>query len=77
MAYILLVNPAMLSGSGMEFDDALFHNYSCRIRRMYSNGAVGEFTIRLGSRNEVEYPFTFTVVIGMGVVGDCPRSSIC
>jgi AGZA family xanthine/uracil permease-like MFS transporter len=67
MAYILLVNPAMLSGTGMEFNDALFATaiaafVGCTVMGLWAN-----LPFALAPGMGLNAYFTFTVVIGMGV----------
>ena len=67
MAYILLVNPAMLSGSGMEFNDALFATaiaafVGCTVMGLWAN-----LPFALAPGMGLNAYFVFTVVIGMGV----------
>jgi len=67
MAYILLVNPAMLSVAGIPFDDALFATaiaafVGCTIMGLYANLP---FTLAPGMG--LNAYFTFAVVLGMGI----------
>ena len=56
MAYILLVNPAMLSVAGLLFGRAL-RDRSRSVRGLRGYGAVGEPTLRLSARNGPERVF--------------------
>ena len=67
MAYILLVNPAMLSVAGIPFDDALFATaiaafVGCVIMGLYAN-----LPFALAPGMGLNAYFTFAVVLGMGI----------
>jgi len=67
MAYILLVNPAMLSIAGIPFDDALFATaiaafVGCTIMGLYAN-----LPFALAPGMGLNAYFTFAVVRGMGI----------
>ena len=67
MAYILLVNPAMLSGAGMPFDDVLFATaiaafIGCTVMGMWAN-----LPFALAPGMGLNAFFTFTVVGAMGI----------
>ena len=67
MAYILLVNPAMLSIAGIPFDDALFATaiaafVGCTIMGLYAN-----LPFALAPGMGLNAYFTFAVVLGMGI----------
>ena len=67
MAYILLVNPAMLSVAGIPFDDALFATaiaafVGCTIMGLYAN-----LPFALAPGMGLNAYFTFAVVLGMGI----------
>ena len=67
MAYILLVNPAMLSGTGIPFDDALFATaiaafVGCTVMGLWAN-----LPFALAPGMGLNAYFTFGVVIGMGI----------
>ena len=67
MAYILLVNPAMLSGTGIAFDDALFATaiaafIGCTVMGLWAN-----LPFALAPGMGLNAYFTFGVVIGMGI----------
>ena len=76
MAYILLVNPAMLSGTGMEFNDALFATaiaafVGCTVMGLWAN-----LPFALAPGMGLNAYFTFTVVIGMGVDWDIALAAV-
>jgi len=76
MAYILLVNPAMLSGTGMEFDDALFATaiaafVGCTVMGLWAN-----LPFALAPGMGLNAYFTFTVVIGMGVAWEIALAAV-
>jgi len=67
MAYILLVNPAMLSNAGMPFDDVLFATaiasfVGCVVMGMWAN-----LPFALAPGMGLNAYFTFTVVGAMGI----------
>ncbi|MBT3641408.1 MAG: NCS2 family permease [Euryarchaeota archaeon] len=67
MAYILLVNPAMLSNAGMPFDDVLFATaiasfIGCVVMGMWAN-----LPFALAPGMGLNAYFTFTVVGAMGI----------
>ena len=67
MAYILLVNPAMLSIAGIPFHDALFATaiaafVGCTIMGLYAN-----LPFALAPGMGLNAYFTFAVVLGMGI----------
>ena len=67
MAYILLVNPAMLSISGIPFDDALFATaiaafIGCTVMGLWANKPYA-----LAPGMGLNAYFVFAVVIGMGI----------
>ena len=67
MAYILLVNPAMLSGTGIPFDDALFATaiaafIGCTVMGLWAN-----LPFALAPGMGLNAYFTFGVVIGLGI----------
>ncbi|MCH2267920.1 MAG: NCS2 family permease [Candidatus Thalassarchaeum betae] len=67
MAYILLVNPAMLSIAGIPFDDALFATaiaafVGCVVMGLYAN-----LPFALAPGMGLNAYFTFAVVLGMGI----------
>jgi AGZA family xanthine/uracil permease-like MFS transporter len=67
MAYILLVNPAMLSGAGMPFNDVLFATaiaafIGCTVMGMWAN-----LPFALAPGMGLNAFFTFTVVGAMGI----------
>ena len=67
MAYILLVNPAMLSNTGMPFDDVLFATaiasfVGCVVMGMWAN-----LPFALAPGMGLNAYFTFTVVGAMGI----------
>ena len=76
MAYILLVNPAMLSGSGMEFNDALFATaiaafVGCTVMGLWAN-----LPFALAPGMGLNAYFVFTVVIGMGVAWEIALAAV-
>ncbi len=76
MAYILLVNPAMLSGTGMEFNDALFATaiaafVGCTVMGLWAN-----LPFALAPGMGLNAYFTFTVVIGMGVAWEIALAAV-
>ena len=76
MAYILLVNPAMLSGTGMEFDDALFATaiaafVGCTVMGLWAN-----LPFALAPGMGLNAYFVFTVVIGMGVAWEIALAAV-
>ena len=67
MAYILLVNPAMLAVSGIPFDDALFATaiaafVGCTVMGLWANKPYA-----LAPGMGLNAYFVFAVVIGMGI----------
>ena len=67
MAYILLVNPAMLAVAGIPFDDALFATaiaafVGCTIMGLWANKPFA-----LAPGMGLNAYFTFAVVLGMGI----------
>ena len=67
MAYILLVNPAMLSGTGIGFDEALFATaiaafVGCTVMGLWAN-----LPFALAPGMGLNAYFTFTVVGAMGI----------
>ena len=67
MAYILLVNPAMLSGTGMPFDDVLFATamaafIGCTVMALWAN-----LPFALAPGMGLNAYFAFTVVMEMGI----------
>ena len=67
MAYILLVNPAMLSGTGMPFDDVLFATaiaafIGCTVMGLWAN-----LPFALAPGMGLNAYFAFTVVMEMGI----------
>ena len=76
MAYILLVNPAMLSGSGMEFNDALLATaiaafVGCTVMGLWAN-----LPFALAPGMGLNAYFVFTVVIGMGVAWEIALAAV-
>ena len=76
MAYILLVNPAMLSGTGMEFNDALFATaiaafVGCTVMGLWAN-----LPFALAPGMGLNAYFVFTVVIGMGVAWEIALAAV-
>ena len=76
MAYILLVNPAMLSGTGMDFNDALFATavaafVGCTVMGLWAN-----LPFALAPGMGLNAYFTFTVVIGMGVAWEIALAAV-
>ena len=57
MAYILLVNPALLSVAGLPFSDVLFATALAAFVGCVVMGTVGEPTFRLSARNGTERVF--------------------
>ena len=76
MAYILLVNPAMLSGTGIAFDDALFATaiaafVGCTVMGLWAN-----LPFALAPGMGLNAYFTFTVVGAMGVAWDVALAAV-
>ncbi len=67
MAYILLVNPSMLSGAGIAFDDALFATAIAAFVGCVVMGLWANLPFALAPGMGLNAYFTFAVVIGMGV----------
>ena len=76
MAYILLVNPAMLSVAGIPFDDALFATaiaafVGCVIMGLYAN-----LPCALAPGMGLNAYFTFAVVLGMGIAWEVALAAV-
>ena len=76
MAYILLVNPAMLSVAGIPFDDALFATaiaafVGCVIMGLYAN-----LPFALAPGMGLNAYFTFAVVLGMGIAWEVALAAV-
>ena len=76
MAYILLVNPAMLSVAGIPFDDALFATaiaafVGCTIMGLYAN-----LPFALAPGMGLNAYFTFAVVLGMGIAWEVALAAV-
>ena len=79
MAYILIVNPSMLSNfgaTGIPFDDALFATavaafVGCTIMGLYAN-----LPFALAPGMGLNAYFTFAVVLGMGVPWDIALAAV-
>tara|TARA_B100000959_G_scaffold281426_1_gene345437 strand:+ start:756 stop:2324 length:1569 start_codon:yes stop_codon:yes gene_type:complete len=76
MAYILLVNPAMLSGTGIGFNEALFATavaafVGCTVMGLWAN-----LPFALAPGMGLNAYFTFTVVIGMGIDWDVALAAV-
>ena len=76
MAYILLVNPAMLSVAGIPFDDALFATaiaafVGCVIMGLYAN-----LPFALAPGMGLNVYFTFAVVLGMGIAWEVALAAV-
>ena len=67
MAYILLVNPAMLSISGIPFDDALFATAIAAFVGCVVMGLWANMPYALAPGMGLNAYFTFAVVLGMGI----------
>jgi AGZA family xanthine/uracil permease-like MFS transporter len=67
MAYILLVNPAMLQNAGMAFDDVLFATAIAAFVGCTVMGIWANLPFALAPGMGLNAYFTFTVVIGMGI----------
>ena len=67
MAYILLVNPSMLQGAGIAFDDALFATAIAAFVGCVVMGLWANLPFALAPGMGLNAYFTFAVVIGMGV----------
>ena len=67
MAYILLVNPAMLSISGIPFDDALFATAIAAFVGCVVMGLWANLPFALAPGMGLNAYFTFAVVLGMGI----------
>jgi len=67
MAYILLVNPAMLSVSGIPFDDALFATAIAAFVGCVVMGLWANLPFALAPGMGLNAYFTFAVVLGMGI----------
>ncbi|MEE3303455.1 MAG: NCS2 family permease, partial [Candidatus Thermoplasmatota archaeon] len=76
MAYILLVNPAMLSGTGLGFDEALFATaiaafVGCTVMGLWAN-----LPFALAPGMGLNAYFTFGVVIGMGIAWEVALAAV-
>ncbi|HJL63985.1 MAG TPA: NCS2 family permease, partial [Candidatus Thalassarchaeaceae archaeon] len=76
MAYILLVNPAMLSGTGIGFDNALFATaiaafIGCTVMGLWAN-----LPFALAPGMGLNAYFTFGVVGAMGVAWDVALAAV-
>ena len=76
MAYILLVNPAMLSVAGIPFDDALFATaiaafVGCTVMGLWANKPFA-----LAPGMGLNAYFVFTVVIGMGIAWEVALAAV-
>ena len=76
MAYILLVNPAMLSNTGIGFDEALFATaiaafIGCTVMGLWAN-----LPFALAPGMGLNAYFTFGVVMGMGVAWDVALAAV-
>ena len=67
MAYILLVNPAMLSGTGIPFNDALFATAIAAFVGCIIMGLWANLPFALAPGMGLNAYFTFGVVIGLGI----------
>ena len=67
MAYILLVNPAMLSVGGIPFDDALFATAIAAFVGCVVMGLWANLPFALAPGMGLNAYFTFAVVLGMGI----------
>ena len=67
MAYILLVNPAMLSVAGIPFDDALFATAIAAFVGCVVMGLWANLPFALAPGMGLNAYFTFAVVLGMGI----------
>jgi len=67
MAYILLVNPAMLSGTGMPYDDVLFATAMAAFIGCAVMGLWANLPFALAPGMGLNAYFVFTVVIEMGI----------
>ncbi len=67
MAYILLVNPAMLSVAGIPFDDALFATAIAAFVGCTRMGLYANLPFALAPGMGLNAYFTFAVVLGMGI----------
>ena len=67
MAYILLVNPAMLSGTGMPFDDVLFATAMAAFIGCTVMGLWANLPFALAPGMGLNAYFAFTVVMEMGI----------
>ncbi|MBJ35717.1 MAG: guanine permease [Euryarchaeota archaeon] len=76
MAYILLVNPAMLAVAGIPFDDALFATaiaafVGCTIMGLWANKPFA-----LAPGMGLNAYFTFAVVLGMGIAWEIALAAV-
>ena len=76
MAYILLVNPAMLAVAGIPFDDALFATaiaafVGCTIMGLWANKPFA-----LAPGMGLNAYFTFAVVMGMGIAWEIALAAV-
>ena len=76
MAYILLVNPAMLAVAGIPFDDALFATaiaafVGCTVMGLWANKPFA-----LAPGMGLNAYFVFTVVIGMGIAWEVALAAV-
>jgi AGZA family xanthine/uracil permease-like MFS transporter len=76
MAYILLVNPAMLSVAGIPFDDALFATAIAAFVGCVVMGLWANLPFALAPGMGLNAYFTFAVVLGMGIAWEIALAAV-
>ena len=76
MAYILLVNPAMLSVAGIPFDDALFATAIAAFVGCVVMGLWANLPFALAPGMGLNAYFTFAVVLGMGIAWEVALAAV-
>jgi AGZA family xanthine/uracil permease-like MFS transporter len=76
MAYILLVNPAMLSVAGLPFDDALFATAIAAFVGCVVMGLWANLPFALAPGMGLNAYFTFAVVLGMGIAWEIALAAV-
>jgi AGZA family xanthine/uracil permease-like MFS transporter len=76
MAYILLVNPAMLAVAGIPFDDALFATAMAAFVGCVVMGLWANKPFALAPGMGLNAYFTFAVVMGMGIAWDVALAAV-
>ena len=76
MAYILLVNPAMLAVAGVPFDDALFATAIAAFIGCVVMGLWANKPFALAPGMGLNAYFTFAVVLGMGIAWEVALAAV-